>query len=306
MKTAFLFAGQGSQHIGMGKDFYEQYEAFRKIFNLLPERLRNMAFRGSEEELSDTVNTQPIMLAFAIGVYRLFEEEGIKADMAAGLSLGEYSALCASGVFETEQAIDIISYRAEAMAKAAEGVGCSMKAVIGLKGEDVEACCKEAREFGMVEVANFNCPGQVVIAGEIKAVDAATELLINRGARRCLPLKVSGPFHTSFMKEAGEKLRKLFEDTSFGDMNFPVLFNFTGDELRKGETVADMLVNQVSGSVRFEDEIRKILASGAEAIVEIGPGNVLAGFVKKVDRKVKLMSIDGVEDFIKAVESLKA
>lgn len=296
MKTAILFAGQGSQRPGMGRDFYEKYEGFREVFDMLPQSQRRIAFEGPAEELADTVNTQPIMTAFALGVYRLLEDAGMRPDAAAGLSLGEYSALCASGVFTEKQAIELVTFRAEAMAEAARGVDCKMTAILGLDRDTVADCCRIATAKGRVEIANFNCPGQIVIAGEGPAVDMAGELATSKGARRCLPLKVSGPFHTSFMEPAGEKLKERFARETLGKMDFPVYFNCVGRPLNECETVVDMLVRQVSNSVYFEDTIRNMAAAGIDNALEIGPGKALSGFVRKTDGSIRIMTIDTAED----------
>lgn len=305
MKTAILFAGQGSQKPGMGRDFYEKYEGFREIFDMLPQAQRHIAFEGPAEELSDTVNTQPVMTAFALGVYRLLKDAGLRPAAAAGLSLGEYSALCASGVFTEKQAIDLVTFRAKAMAEAARGVDCRMTAILGLDRDAVADCCRAAVTKGCVEIANFNCPGQIVIAGEGPAVDMAGELAAAKGAKRCLPLKVSGPFHTTFMKPAGEKLKERFGGETFGEMRFPVYFNCVGRPLQAGETAADMLVKQVSNSVYFEDTIRNMAAAGIDTAIEIGPGKALSGFVRKTAGSIKTMTIDTTGDFENVLAAMR-
>lgn len=304
MKTAFLFAGQGSQHRGMGRDFYERYEGFREIFDLLSAEQKIIAFEGPEEALAETINTQPIMVAFAAGVNRLLKDGGIKAEAAAGLSLGEYSALCAAGVFTEKQAIELVSYRAKVMAEAAKGVDCRMLAVLGLDRQTVLSCCEEGSAMGIVQIANYNCPGQMVIAGSSAAVEKAGKTALERGAKRCLPLKVSGPFHTVFMESAGKKLEHKLAEESFGKMKFPVYHNCLGTAESSGELKIDMLVRQISGSVYFEDTIRNMTKSGIARIIEIGPGKTLAGFVKKTEPRISVMSIDTLEDFERVLETM--
>lgn len=309
MKLGILFAGQGSQSVGMGKDFYEKSEKFHEIFDILPKEQREIAFEGPLAQLSDTRNTQPVMVAFAAGVLAellpALEEIGIKPAMAAGLSLGEYSALHSAGVFDARTAVALVTKRANAMAKAAEGVDCAMKAVLGLDREPLEQCCEKASVKGSVQIANYNCPGQIVIAGEKAAVEAAAELAAAGGAKRCVALPVSGPFHTAFMEPAGLVLKEIFAETAFGEMQFPVLFNAVGREKRPDETIGELLVKQVSHSVYFEDSIKVMAKAGVDTILEIGPGKALSGFVKKTDRGIRTMNIETFEDLQKVITELK-
>lgn len=295
-KTALLFAGQGSQFPGMGKDFYKEYPEFQAIFQLLPEKQREIAFSGSKEQLQETVNTQPILLAFGLGVYAVLKKHGFRPDMAAGLSLGEYSALTAAGVFTPEQAVSLIHCRAEAMEKASEGVQTEMSAVLGLDRDKLMDCLQRAQRVGRVEAANFNCPGQIVISGEKEAVEQAEQFAQQAGARRCMRLPVSGPFHTSYMAPAAEVLEKRFHDEVFRPMQFPVYFNCTGKPALPGESVQELLVRQVQSGVYMEDIIRGMIADGADQFIEIGPGKTLSGFVRRTDRRVKTISISTVED----------
>ncbi|MCI8609293.1 MAG: ACP S-malonyltransferase [Firmicutes bacterium] len=298
-KTAVLFAGQGSQSPGMGLDFYEKYESFRQVFDLLPEKQRRIAFEGPAETLKDTRNTQPCMVAFAAGVWAVLKErlgEDIKPAMAAGLSLGEYSALCASGVFSPAEAIRLVTLRAEAMYQASLGVDCGMTAVIQLERQALAECCQQASDVGLVQIANYNCPGQIVIAGEKAAVDKAAELAMEQGARRCLPLAVSGPFHTRFMEPAGRRLAEAFAEAEFGDMAFPVAFNAVGRPSKDGERVAELLVKQVQSSVYFEDSLKYMTSIDVDTFVEVGPGNALSAFVKKTCPGAKVYGISKISD----------
>ncbi|MGN1381460.1 MAG: ACP S-malonyltransferase [Eubacterium sp.] len=301
-KTAILFAGQGSQFPGMGKDFYEQYPEFREVFDLLTEEQREIAFSGSREQLKETVNTQPILLAFGVGIYQVLKSRGFRPDMTAGLSLGEYSALTASGVFTAEQAVSLIHCRAEAMEEASAGVETEMSAILGLDRDKLTGCLNRASSAGRVEAANFNCPGQIVISGEREGIEEAERLAKEAGAKKCMRLPVSGPFHTSYMKPAAEVLRQRFQNESFGKMEFPVYFNCTG----KPETpaggqseaalISELLVRQVQSSVYMEDTIRNMIDAGADHFVEIGPGKTLSGFVKRTDRSVRTVTVTTVED----------
>jgi [acyl-carrier-protein] S-malonyltransferase len=301
-KTALLFAGQGSQFPGMGKDFYEQYSGFKRVFDLLPEEQRNIAFSGNRDQLKETVNTQPILLAFGVGIYEILKNSGFRPDMAAGLSLGEYSALTAAGVFTPEQAVSLIQCRAKAMVEASAGVETEMSAILGLDREKLTDCLKRASSAGRVEAANFNCPGQIVIAGESAAVEEAERLAKEAGARKCMRLPVSGPFHTSYMKPAAEVLRQRFQHEFFGRMEFPVYFNCTGkpekaaDGQTEAELISSLLVRQVQSGVYMEDTIRNMIAAGADQFIEIGPGKTLSGFVRRTDRSVHTVSITTAED----------
>lgn len=307
MKLAFLYAGQGAQHVGMGRDFYEQFPLFRDVFDAAPVDfdLKKLCFEGPEERLSDTRYTQPCMVAFAAGVTGLLYQAGIRPAMAAGLSLGEYSALTAAGVFDPKTAIELAAFRGKAMAEAVAGRPCGMAAVLHLEREKLQAACDAASGLGVAEIANYNCPGQLVIAGDAAAVEKAGELAREAGARRVVPLKVSGPFHTSLMAPAGDALREKFRTVSFRPMSFPVLFNCKGDVLGAGDTIPGLLERQVQSSVYLEDTIRRMAEHGVDIFVEIGPGKALSGFVRKTVKDVAAYSIDTVEDLNGVLAALK-
>ena len=307
MKLAFLYAGQGSQHVGMGRDFYDRSPLFREVFDLAPVDfdLKALCFDGPEDRLADTCYTQPCMVAFAAGVTALLFQAGVRPAMAAGLSLGEYSALQAAGVFTPAQAIALVAFRGKAMAEAVTGRDTGMAAVLGLDRETLATVCAAASPLGTVEIANYNCPGQLVIGGDAPAVDRAGELARQAGARRVVPLKVSGPFHTSLMAPAGEALRRRFQDIVFGPMDFPVLFNCKGDVMEPGDTIPALLERQVQSSVYLEDTIRAMSERGVDTIVEIGPGKTLSGFVRRTVKDIQTYSIDTAEDFDAAVSALK-
>lgn len=306
MKLAFLYAGQGSQHSGMGKDLYEQNAAFRAAFDSasLDFDHKALCFEGSEEQLSDTRFTQPCMVAFACGLTAAFAAEGIVPQAAAGLSLGEYSALQAAGVFTAKQAIELAAFRGNAMA-AATNRPCGMAAVLGMERNALQECCNSAAENGVCEIANYNCPGQLVIAGDAAAVETACELAKSAGARRCVPLKVSGAFHTSMMASAGEELKKRFENEPFGEMRFPVVFNCLGRAKTEQETIPELLVKQVQSSVYFEDSVRWLEENGFDTVVEIGPGKALSAFVKKTAKSIRIFNAEDAESFAATVSALK-
>ena len=304
MKLGFLYAGQGSQHPGMGADLYRTFDAFRAVLDSaeVDFDLKKVSFEDPDGILNETRYTQPCMVAFAAGLTAVLRQEGIEPAVAAGLSLGEYSALHAAGVFDAATAVKLVAFRGRAMEEAAAGRESAMMAVLNLDRASLQACCDEASDLGCVVIANYNCPGQLVIGGEKAAVEKAAALAKEKGARRCLPLKVSGPFHTPLMAPAGDALRNYFQGVDFAQPRIPVIFNCLGDVKDESVTIQDLLVRQVQSSVFMEDSIRKMAAMGVDGIVEIGPGKALAGFVKKTVPEMPVLSVETAED----VEKLKA
>lgn len=307
MKLAFLYAGQGTQHVGMGADLYERYPAFRAAFDgaALDFDLKKLCFEGPEEQLTQTAYTQPCMVAFAAGATAVLAGYGVRPAMAAGLSLGEYSALQAAGVFSPAQAVELVAFRGRAMERAVQNRPCGMAAVLHLDRETLAGVCRVASDAGVVEMANFNCPGQIAIGGDAAAVDRACTLALEAGARRCVPLKVSGPFHTSLMKSAGDALREKFKDVAFGAPELPVYFNCTGRPLAPGQSIPALLERQVQSSVYLEDSIRAMVQAGAEAFVEIGPGRALTGFVKKTVKGAKTYTVETADELEQLAADVK-
>lgn len=307
MSLAFLYAGQGSQHPGMGADLYEAHPAFRAVLDAagVDFDLKTTMFTDPDGVLNLTEYTQPCMVAFAAGMTALLAERGIVPDYAAGLSLGEYSALQCAGVFTAPQAISLAAFRGKAMAAAAAGRPCGMTAVLGLDREKLQEACRQAAGAGVVEIANYNCPGQLVIGGEQAAVDQAAALAKELGAKRCLPLKVSGPFHTSLLAPAGDALREKFKETAFGAMRIPVLFNCLVREMGPEDTIPALLEKQVQTSVYMEDTIRRLAELGVDTIVEIGPGKALIGFVKKTAPAIKTYAVETCADLDALSAALK-
>lgn len=307
MKLGFLYAGQGSQHAGMGADLYTAYPAFREAFDGAQAGfdLKTVCFEDPDGLINQTRYTQPCMVAFAAGMTAILREKGIAPDIAAGLSLGEYSALHAAGAFDAKTAVELAAFRGAAMERAAQGVESAMVAVLGLEREKVQAACDQAADVGVVVIANYNCPGQLVLGGEKAAVDRAAVLAKEAGAKRCLPLKVSGPFHTPLMKPAGEALKERFEEMTFGEFTIPVVFNCLGDFKAETDSVKDLLVRQVHSSVYMEDSIRTMADWGVNAIIEIGPGKALSGFVKKTVPGKPVFAVETAEDVEKLPQLLE-
>ena len=308
MKLGFLYAGQGSQTVGMGKDLYEAYPAFRQVLDAANPGfdVKTVSFEGPAETLNETKYTQPCMVAFAVGLTRVLAEEGIRPDMAAGLSLGEYSALYAAGVLEEKQVLDMVAFRGNAMQSAVKGRDCGMIAVLGLDREKVfEGTARIRAQFPelVCEPANFNCAGQITVSGDAEAVNAAAEVMKELGAKRVMPVKVSGPFHTSLMKPAGDALAERFKGENFGEMQIPVIFNTLGHEKSAEETIPQLLEKQVQTSVYFEDTIRYMAEQGVELFVEIGPGKTLSKFVQKTV-EVPCVTVEKAEDIAVLKEKL--
>ena len=307
MKLAVLYAGQGAQHPGMGKEFYEASPAFRAAFDsaALDFDLHRVCFEDPDGVLNQTEYTQPCMVAFACGVTAVLAEKGVKPAYLAGLSLGEYSALQAAGVFTAKQAIELTAFRGKAMAEAAKGLACGMTAVLGLDREKLSACCEQAAEAGCVQICNYNCPGQLVIGGEKAAVEQAAALAKEAGARRCIPLKVSGPFHTPLMAPAGDALAERFRTVEFREPQIPVIFNCLGAERPDGTAIPELLVRQVQSSVYMEDSLRRMAAMGLDALVEIGPGKALSGFVKKTVPELSVYAVETAAELEQLTETIK-
>lgn len=301
-KLVFMFPGQGSQYIGMGKEFYDTMQVCRNVFDLASEAsgldVAKLCFEENDQ-INITEYTQIAMLTAEAAIYAAIKEKGITPDVTAGLSLGEYGALIASGVMSMKDAFTVIRKRGIYMQNAVP-TGGAMSAVLGLEADIIEKICEDTE--GIVSIANYNCPGQIVITGEKAAVDKAGEVLKAAGAKRIVPLKVSGPFHSKMLIHAGEQLGEALKDVAIADRFIPYVANVTADYVTDAKEVKTLLEQQVASSVRWQQTIERLISDGADTFVEIGPGRTLSGFMRKIDRNVTVYSIDKMEDFLKYVD----
>ncbi|EFM13022.1 malonyl CoA-acyl carrier protein transacylase [Paenibacillus curdlanolyticus YK9] len=299
-KTAFVFPGQGAQAVGMGHDAFQTFEESRKIFEQADEALgfslSDIIFNGPDDSLKQTANTQPALLTVSVALLEALKDRGLTPDYVAGHSLGEYSALVASGVLSFADAVRTVRSRGEFMEQAVPSGNGAMAAVLGAEREALAQLCKAVTaEVGAVELANVNCPGQIVVSGTAAGVQGVVERGKEAGAKRVIPLEVSGPFHSSLMKPAAERLAGVLEGVSFHDAAIPVIANVTAEPVSAASSIRELLVEQVYSPVLWEDTIRKLIDLGVTTFVEIGSGNVLAGLIKKVDRSVTIIPVNSVE-----------
>lgn len=303
-KVAFIFPGQGAQKIGMGKDFYDNFDIAKKLFNEADEALgysiKNMCFEGSEEDLKLTANTQPAILVVSVIVSEILKSKGITPSIAGGHSLGEYSALVCADVIDFKDAVVLVHKRGQFMQEAVPVGEGAMAAIIGLEDDTINKICAEVNEE--VQAVNFNCPGQTVIAGSTKGVEIAVEKLKSAGATKAIILPVSAPFHSTLMKPAAEKLAIELDKINFRDAKFPIVANVNGKLETEAEVIKQNLITQADHPVKWIDCVKTMKEFDAETFVECGPGKTLCGFNRRIDRKIESLNVEDIESLNKTVE----
>lgn len=305
LKLAFIFPGQGAQKVGMGLELFQTYPIARATFDEadaeLDWSLSQLCFEGPAETLKQTENTQLAMLVCSVAGLRVLRASGISPSIVAGHSLGEYSALVAANVLEFSDALKLVKYRAEFMAEASQQQACTMAAVLGLETEVLQALCEKKQSEGIVSIANYNCPGQLIISGGTRAVEAVIEQAKAAGARRCLPLPVSGAFHSQLMEPARERLQSVIGDFVFHPLQTKFVANVTGDFVRNADEIPQLLTEQVTRPVQWEKSIRTIGTEGLSHFVEIGPGNVLSGMVRRIFADAICLNVADIESLEKTI-----
>jgi [acyl-carrier-protein] S-malonyltransferase len=306
LMIAFVFPGQGSQKVGMGRELHEAFPVVRSRFDKASEilgfDLSRLCFEGPEEELTATLNAQPAILTLSCACGELVKAEGIEAQVVAGHSLGEYTALVAAGSLTFEDAVRLVRQRGELMHQATQG---TMAAILGLSTEQVEEVCREAAAAGIAQPANFNAPGQVVISGEVAAVEAALEVAQTKGASRVIKLPVSGAFHSPLMREAAEKMAQLIQVAPVQRAQMPVVTNVTGNSVQEPDAIRAALTRQMTSAVLWEKSVRTMWAMGARTFVELGPGRVLSGLIRRIEKEATVMNVEDSGSLEKIVQGLR-
>ncbi len=310
MRTVFMFSGQGAQYAGMGKELYQKYSVAKKVFDcaddVLGYSIKEICFQD-EAKLGETEFAQPAILTMSIAALEVLKEQGVRAEMAAGLSLGEYSAYVASGAMDFEEAVALVQKRGKFMAEAVPSGEGAMYAIIGLDTELVEEACKEAVQegLGLAVPANYNAPGQIVIAGAAKAVEKAAALAKEKGAKMAVRLKVSGPFHTKMLQPAADRLGLELEKMHISPMKIPVFTNVDAKEVASEKDIIPILTKQICCPVRFSDIIQNMHEKGADTFIELGPGKALCGFVKRTLKGVTILNVEDESSLAKTMSKLQ-
>lgn len=310
MKTAFIFSGQGAQYVGMGKELCGEFECAKEVFTQADEALdfsiSEICFEDSKELINQTEYTQPAILTTSIAILKVLEEKGVKADFMAGLSLGEYSACVGADAMDFQEAVKLVRKRGRFMTEAVpDGVG-AMYAIMGLERETVENACEEVmREKGYVAPANYNAPGQIVIAGKAAAVEDAASMLKDYGAKMTVKLNVSGPFHTELLKPAAEKLAVEFENVEINKPKLPIVTNVTALPYESENEIVPTLIRQVMSPVKWEDTLKYLYEQGVDTFIEVGPGKALSGFVKRTLKGVKILNVEDMKSLEKTLLALE-
>ena len=308
-KTAFIFPGQGAQTVGMGKDFYDNFDAARKLFdeadNALGYSIKKICFEGSEDDLKLTANTQPAILVVSVIVSELLKSEGIVAEIGGGHSLGEYSALVTAGTLKFSDAVVLVHKRGKFMQEAVPVGEGAMAAIIGLDDATIIKICAEASEFGEVQAVNFNCPGQTVIAGKIRGVEVAVENLKTAGAKKAVILPVSAPFHSTLMAPAAKKLAVELDKVELQDAAFPIAANFDGKLETSAAQIKNNLIAQADHPVKWIACVEAMKNFGAEIFIECGVGKTLCGFNKRIDKTIKSLNVENLDSLKKTLDAIK-
>jgi [acyl-carrier-protein] S-malonyltransferase len=308
-KIAFVFPGQGSQQVGMGLDFAQKYPSANEVFQrsnaALGFDVAKLCWEGPEEKLKQTENTQPAILTTSVAILAVLREMEIEPDIVAGHSLGEYTALVAASSISFEDAVQIVRKRGKYMQEAVPLGHGTMAAIMGLQLADIERICVSCQEYGVVEPANINCPGQIVISGEVPAVENAIKLAKEAGAKKSVILPVSAPFHSSLMQNAGKMLEKELERVNIEDPKIPFIANISGDFLNNGSQIQQSLVRQVSSRVLWQQTIERMQSFGVKTFIEVGPGKVLSGFNKKICKELTILHVNDIETLISVLQSVK-